>query len=266
MKLRHIKKLTFNKDGTTLDCVVFGTGRKILILIPGLSFQRVKGAALPLAYMYRSFSKEYTVYVIDKKEVVPNGYTIRELANDVAFAMDQMDLYAADVFGVSQGGMIAQYLAIDHPHLVHKLVLGVTASRQNEVMENVLHHWIILAEQQEYEAFVVDMLKKMYSAAYVKKYGWLFPILSKTGKPKDFSRFIILAKACLTCNAYPELHKISCPVFVLGGKEDRIVTGAASEEIAEVLKCKIHMYDALGHGAYEEASDFNKRIRQFLGE
>lgn len=266
MKLRRIKKLTFEKDGTTLDCVVFGRGRKALVLIPGLSFQRVRGAALPLAYMYRIFSKEYTVYVIDKKEAVPEGYTIREMADDVAFAMEQMNLCTADVMGISQGGMIAQYLAIHHPRLVHKLVLGVTASRQNKVMEEALSGWVRMAERREYGAFVIDMLKKMYSAAYIKKYGWLFPILSKAVKPKDFGRFINLAKACLTCDAYPELYKISCPVFVLGGGQDHIVTGAASVELAEALKCRLHMYDNLGHGAYEEAPDFNKRIRQFLSE
>ena len=133
-------------------------------------------------------------------------------------------------------------------------------------MEEALRNWVSLAEQHEYKAFVIDMLKKMYSAAYIKKYGWLFPILSKVVKPKEFSRFINLAKACLTCDAYPELYKISCPVFVLGSRRDRIVTGAASEELAEALKCKIHMYDNLGHGAYEEAPDFNKRIQQFLSE
>lgn len=257
---------TVKKDGTTLDCAVFGRGSKALVLIPGLSFQRVKGAALPLAYMYRIFSKEYTVYVMDKKEEVPDGYTIRELAEDTAFAMEQLGLRSADVFGVSQGGMIAQYLAIDHPQLVRKLVLGVTASRKNETMEKAIDSWVKMAEQGSYEAVVMDMFPKMYSAEYIRKYGWMFPILSKIGRPKEFGRFIALAKACLTCDSYPELDKIACPVFVIGGKQDQVVTGGASEEIAAKLQCKIYMYDTLGHAAYDEAPDFNRRIAQFLRE
>ena len=42
------------------------------------------------------------------------------------------------------------------------------------------------------------------------------------------------------------------------------VTGAASEEIAEKIGCKIHMYDRLGHAAYEEAKDFNQVVYKFL--
>lgn len=266
MNLFSIKNLTVKKDGTTIDCASFGSGKKSLVLIPGLSFQRVRGSALPLAYMYRIFSKEYTVYVIDRKEDIPTGYTIREMAYDTAFVMEQLGICPADVYGISQGGMIAQALAIDHPQLVHKLVLGVTASRQNRTMEEALGSWIRRAEQRGYESIVEDMLRKMYSDRFAKKYGWAFPILSKIGKPKDFSRFIASARACFTCDSYSELHKIVCPVFVIGGKKDNIVTGAASEEIAEKLGCEIYMYDTLGHGAYDEAPDFNKRVFQFLSQ
>jgi pimeloyl-ACP methyl ester carboxylesterase len=261
-----VKTITCKKDGTNLDCVVFGKGAKTLVLIPGLSFQRVKGAALPLAYMYRAFTKDYTVYVMDKKDTVPDGYTIRDMAEDTAFMMEYLRLSAADVVGVSQGGMIAQYLAIRHPGLVHKLVLCVTASRISETMEKAINRWIWLAREGDYARLVADMFEKMYSEAYRKKNRRLIPLLSRIGRPKDYSRFIALAEACLTCNAYPELHQISCPAFVIGGKEDQVAAGSASEEIAGKLSCEIYMYEALGHAAYEEAKDFNQRILRFLQE
>lgn len=249
-----------------MDCVCFGRGKKPLIILPGLSFQKVKSTAYLLVYMYRIFAKKYTVYVFDKKEVIPDGYTIKNMADDVALAMGQLHIESADVFGVSQGGMIAQYLAIDYPQLVSKAVLAVTTSRVNETMEKVINDWIRMAEQKEYETFVLDMFEKMYSHAYLRKYKWLFPLISRVGKPKDFSRFIALAKSCFTCDCYGELYKISCPVFVIGGKKDAVVTGEASEEIAQMLGCKIYMYDDLGHAAYDEAADFNKKVYQFLME
>lgn len=42
------------------------------------------------------------------------------------------------LMGISQGGMIAQHFAIAHPDIVEKLVLGVTASKQNEILKMLL--------------------------------------------------------------------------------------------------------------------------------
>ena len=43
-----------------------------------------------------------------------------------------------------------------------------------------------------------------------------------------------------------------------------MLTGEASEEIAKKLNCDIYMYEGLGHAAYEEASDFNQRVFDFM--
>lgn len=251
-------------DGGTLDYVRFGSGPKALILLPGLGLRGVKGSAYPLAYLYRRFAQDFTVYVLDKRRPLPAGFALRDMAADVNHFMERLGLDSACVFGVSQGGMIAQHLAIDFPRRVEKLVLAVTSSRTNEAMEQAVGGWIGLAEQGNYTVLVLDMFQKMYSPAYLRRYRPLFPLLTRMGKPKDAGRFVALAKTCLTCNAYPELHKITCPALVLGGVQDQIVTGAASQELASVLRCPLVLYPDLGHAAYEEAKDFNKRIYDFL--
>lgn len=259
-----VKKLRLEIGASVLDCVRFGSGDKTLVMLPGLSVKGVGEAALPLAWMYRAFSKDYTVYIFDRRTQVPEGCTIRDLAEDAAAGMEQLGLSQADVLGVSQGGMIAQELAIRHSSLIHKLVLAVTASRPNEVMEQALGRWVELARQGDWPAFTADMMERMYSAPYVEKYRWLFPLLSKMSKPKDSGRFIALAQACLTCSSYPELHRIVCPTLVLGGKQDRVLTGHASQEIAESLGCEIYLYEGLGHAAYDEAPDFSQRVLDFF--
>lgn len=260
----NLKESTIQIDNTSMDYAVFGKGTKPLVIIPGLTLRDVKGAGWSLAYMYRIFAKDYRVYVFDKKKVIPEGYTIKNLADDLAHAMERLDIKNAHIFGVSQGGMVAQSLVLDYPELVDKLVLGVTLSRNNPTVENVIANWVRLSEQNNFEGIVANMLEIMYSESYVKKYRWLFPILTKLGKPKDMSRFMTLAKACLTCDTYERIENITCPTLVLGGKQDQIVTGEASEEIAEKLRCELYLYEQYGHSAYEEASDFNRRIYDFF--
>ncbi len=247
-----------------MDYITFGRGKKTLIMIQGLNTRGIKGAGISLAFLYRIFAKEYTVYLFDRRSAVYDGITVRDMATDIAAAMDALSLTNADIFGVSQGGMIAQYLAIDRPDLVHKLVLAVTLSRTNETVHTVVSRWITMTEQGNWKSLVADMAEKMYSGAYVKRYKPFMPLLTLLQTPKDVPRFITLARACLTCSAYDELDRIQCPVLVLGGAEDQVVTGEASREIAEKLGCKIHMYENLGHAAYEEAADFNRRVYTFL--
>ena len=260
----NAKELKLNIQNMQFDYITFGNGTKPLVMIQGLNTRGIKGAALSLSYMYRIFAKDYKVYLFDRRSVVQDGITVRDMALDIAIAMDTLGIKNADVFGVSQGGMIAQYLAIDRPELVNKLVLAVTLSRNNDTVKTVIGNWIEMAEQGTMKALVADMAEKMYSSAYVKRYRPFMPLLTIMQRPKDVQRFIILAKACLTCNTYEILDRIRCPVLVLGGRQDKVVTGEASVEIAEKMGCKIHLYDELGHAVYEEAKDFNRVVYEFL--
>ena len=123
-----------------------------------------------------------------------------------------------------------------------------------------------MTEKDQTKDLVRDMAEKMYSDSYIKMYRPLLPLLTILQKPKDTDRFITLAKSCLTCNTYDELHKIKCPTLILGGRQDKVVGGSSSEDIAEKIGCEIYMYEDLGHAAYEEAKDFNERIYIFLNK
>ena len=247
-----------------MNYITFGKGEKPLILIQGLSTRSIKGAAFSVAYMYRMFARDYKVYLFDHRENISDSITVRNLATDIAMAMDTLKITNADIFGVSQGGMIAQYLAIDRPDLVNQLVLAVTLSKNNETVERTVNDWIHITEQNNMKRLITDMAEKMYSDIYVKRYKPFMSLLAVLQKPKNVPRFIALAKACLSCKAYDELDKIQCPVFVIGGMQDKVVSGEASLEIAKKLGCEIFMYDDLGHAAYEEAKDFNQRVYNFL--
>ena len=176
----------------------------------------------------------------------------------------ELHIESADVFGVSQGGMIAMALTLEHPDRVDKLVLGVTSSRANENIKQVVNRWVICAKNKDHVTINKETFSLMYTDKYLKKYKILMPLLIRIIKPKNFHRFEILASAILDFDCYDRLNEIKCPVLVLGGEQDKITTSKASVEIAEKLKCEIHIYPQYGHAAYEEAKDFNNRVYEFL--
>ena len=248
-----------------MDYITFGKGEKTLVLIQGLNTNDdISGAKLGLMYMYRQFLKDYTIYVFSRPKEVYEGITIDDLANDLASKMEALHLKDTYILGVSQGGMIAQSLAIHYPHLVKKMVLAVTLSKQNDMVENVISHWISLCEQNKMKELILDMTYKLYSPSYVSKYKPFLPLLTILQKPKNIHRFINLAKSCLTCITYDKLSLIACPVLIIGAKQDQIVGDKASYEIQEQLKCDLYMYENYGHSVYEEAKDFNQRVYDYF--
>ncbi|MDC7292334.1 MULTISPECIES: alpha/beta fold hydrolase [unclassified Butyrivibrio] len=253
------------EDGK-VTVISFGTGDKPLVMIPGLRFASIDGGAQPLSWYYRIFGRSYRIYVIDRKFPPATGCTIHDLAEDVKKVLDKLGLSSVYLFGASQGGMIAQDLTINHPEYVKKLVLGVTASRPNDTMKAVIGGWIKLAQAGRFRDIVKDYLEKGYSEQYMKKYRIALPLLLKTQRFMPKESFITLAKACLSVDTYDKLDSIKCPVLVLGGSEDKIVTGEASAEIARKLGCEVHIYKGLSHEAYNEARDFNKRIFDFYNK
>jgi 3-oxoadipate enol-lactonase/4-carboxymuconolactone decarboxylase len=62
--------------------------------------------------------------------LTPNeGTTISELANDVIQLMDKLNIEAAYFCGLSMGGLIGQYLGINHPNRFKKIVLSNTGAK-----------------------------------------------------------------------------------------------------------------------------------------
>ena len=265
--LYNAKNGTLKIGDTTMDYIRFGSGERILVMLPGLGdgLRSMMGTALPMAFMYRIFTKEFMVYAFSRKNVLPVGYTTRDMARDQAEAMEQLGISKADVFGVSMGGMIAQHLAIDYPEKVHKLILTVTSSRPNPILAESVDEWVSCAKRGDHTALMDSNVRRIYSEDYYRKNKWLVPVMGKLTKPKSYDRFFAQADACLTHDTYGELHQIQATTLVIGGEKDFSLGGDASREIAAAIpNVELRMYEQWGHGLYEEAKDFNRVVLDFL--
>lgn len=251
---------------TEMYYAAFGRGDKKLIALPGLSdgLATVKGKALVLSASYRNFLKDYTVYMFSRKNDMPEGYTIRQMAEDQAKAMKELGIDKAYVLGVSQGGMIAQYLAIDYPDMVEKLILAVTTPNANEVVSDVVNAWIDMANKKEHTELMIDTAEKMYSDKYLSKYRKLFPAIAGFTKPKSYDRFMRNSYAILGFDARDKLNFIKCPTLIIAGDDDKTVGNEAPYQLNQgILNSEISIYEGLGHGVYEEAKDFYDRVYEF---
>ena len=259
------KESTIEVGGMSIDYVVFGRGSKPMVIIPGLTFKRLRGTGITLAHMYRDFTDDFRVYVFDRRKDIPDGYSVEDITDEIYSAMKALSIEKACVLGVSQGGMAVQYLAVEHPEMVEKLVLGVTLSRPNPTMREAVAEWTALTENGDLEGLVLNSMRRGYPPEKFNKFRLIMPAIVKAGKPKDPTEFMRMAKACLTCDTYDRLTEIKCPTLVIGDRQDNIVTGEASVEIAEKMGCELVMFDGYCHSAYEEKA-FNKEVFRFFTE
>ncbi len=241
-----------------MDYAAFGQGKKIFVVLPGLSdgLISVRGKAWILSLPYKKFLQNYTIYMFSRKDPMPDGYSIREMARDQALALRKLGIEKCCLMGVSQGGMIAQYMA-----------LAVTAPNAAPLLQETVGCWIALAERGDYTALLSDTARKMYSEAYYKKNKKISPLLAKLMKPEGAERFLINARAILSFDIREELTKISCPTLILAGSNDCVVGPEAASALREGISgSRLHVYNGLGHGAYEEARDFYDRVLEFCEE
>lgn len=251
---------------TDMYYAAFGDGAKKLVVLPGLSdgLATVKGKAWALAGAYKKFWANYTVYMFSRKNDMPDEYSIKDMADDLAVAMKSLGIEKASVLGVSQGGMIAQYLAINHSEMVEKLILAVTTPYANPVLTDAVTGWIDMAKSGDHKTLMIDTAEKMYSDKYLDKYGKFFPLVAKLTKPASYDRFYKNAYAILNFDARNELYKISAPTLIIAGSDDKTVGNDAVLELHEGIKgSEKYIYDGLGHGAFEEGKDFYDRVLEF---
>lgn len=259
--IRSTVKLKNNE----IDYFIFGTGKTPFVMLPGLSVKSIMNSAESIAVIYKVFADDFTVYCFDRTKFLSENYTLEQLSEDTAEAMNLLGIKNACVFGASQGGMMAQYIAINHPDLVGKLLLGSTCSRLNPTSEAVMAQWVSCAERGDIDAFCDSFINLLYGREFAEKYSDFIRLAHQNISPEEFRRFIILGKSCDTLNTYDSLDRIKCPTLVIGAKNDRVLTAQASVETAEKLGCECYLYgEEYGHCVFDEASDYKSRIMEFF--
>ena len=265
--LWNVKNLKIVVDDREMPCAAFGKGKNVLVMLPGLGdgLKNTEGMALPLAWMYRRFARDFRVLVLSRAIPLKDGSTTADMAEDVACVLGQLGVERAHVIGVSMGGMIAQHLAIAHPELVEKLALVVTCPCPNPILEDSMDRWTEMARRGDHRALMVDNGDRIYSDGYLKKYGWMFPVVARFTKPKSYRQFLIMAAACRSHDARSGLSSIQAPTLVIGGEKDKTLGGDPSRALAACIpQAQLKMYARYGHGCYEEAPDFHQALLDFL--
>lgn len=250
--------------GVRIPYAVIPGGKKPLVILPGISLKLVTPAESAVATAYAAFLPTHTIYLFDRRLDPPARYSVRDMACDTAAVIDSLGIRAADIFGASQGGMIAQCLAIDRPDLVSRLALASTVSRVDPA-NPALNEWLTIAETGDIPALCASVAALVYSPAVREVYGnaLIAPNLDATAS--DLSRFITQVRACLSFDRTADAPAISCPVWHVRAEGDRIFPQEDMAACAALLHARAEVFSGVfGHAVYDESPDFAKLLLDFF--
>ena len=135
--------------------------------------------------------------------------TYEGMADDVAAALDALDVKKADIFGYSMGAGIALQLVIRHPEKVNRLVAASAGYSSEGLAEG-------------YDAMVATMTPEMFIGGPLEaEYKRLSPT------PEHFRDFAVKMIALEAPFSWPEteIKAIKSPTLLIGGDADIVTLG-----------------------------------------
>ncbi len=152
---------------------------------------------------------------------LPPPYTVAALAGDLANLLDDLGVDSTAVLGYSQGGAVAQQLALDHPKRCSRLVLACTYAFNMATFRERLEGYL--------GSFLIRLLGMRRFAKLVISQG-----LTQVDKERaelvvgliaDQDRKLMMSawKETMAFDSRGRLAEIACPTLVIAAADDKAV-------------------------------------------
>jgi pimeloyl-ACP methyl ester carboxylesterase len=205
----------------------------------------------------RGLEKSYKIYIVSRRPGLPPGYSLRDMSDDYATMIKNELGGPVDVIGVSTGGAIAQYFAIDHPDLVRRCPLTDEGKKLQRKVAELARKG---KRRAAYALLATAIIRKGIARDLFKCFMWLMGPLMIPGNPADG---IVEIEAEDQLDLSDQLVKIKADTLVIGGEEDFFY--AIGDTGAKIPNAKLILYPNLGHNAmFVRGREFGEEIRAFL--
>lgn len=182
---------------------------------------------------------------------VSEPFTIADLADDTAALMDALELQAADVMGISMGGMVAQELELRHPERLRSLVLGCTyAGGEGSALtgEDTMGRLAEAMTSGDRARAIRTAWEANVSARFADDPAWTS--FQEIGSANAVPLPVIMEqmRAIVGHDTSGRLADIGAPTLVMHGTEDEMLPVSNAYAIAErIPDARLEIFDGVGH-------------------
>lgn len=253
-------------DGCRVSYDIVGTGEPLL-LIAGLG-----GSSAFWSGIVPLLQGRFRVITFDHRGTGrserPGGrYSIDRIALDAAEILDAEGCDSTNVIGHSTGGMIAQYLALDRPDAVRRLVFSGSWDRPDarfRLMFETRLAVLLAAGPEVYQNLTHSL---GYPAAYLEAHAAELAVaVENAGRvlaPLSVAKARL--EMLLTDDRSTELGAIGAPTLIIGATDDALIPFYHSQRLADAIPgAQLAILDGAHFFPKVHPGPFAAIVREFL--
>lgn len=244
-------------DGTKLYYEAIGSGEPLLLVMgqgtDHRGWDRVRA----------DFAARYRVIVYDHRGTGQSGkpkepaYSTRLFAKDAVAILDHLEIDRAHIYGISMGGRICQWLAIDYPQRVLSAVLGCTTPGNKHGVKRPfsVDQLMISKDSAAIEAELVSPEWMATQPDYIRARQE-----AEQNPIPDYAR-LLHYQASEAHDSWELLPTITAPTLIIHGDNDRINMSANAPLLAErIPNAELYWVKNGRHLYYEEFRQESSRV------
>lgn len=253
--------------------------------MPALHFQKVgQGPTLVLSHalgcdlgmwdeVVQRLQARYTVIRYDHRghgssPCHAETFAIEDMADDAAELIGQVADQPVHFVGLSMGGMVAQALAVRHPHLVRSMVIANSASHYDDAARSLWQARVQSVRQHGMEAIADGALQRWFTPSFLND-----PLLGHQ-RTQAMRRTLVRTPSAFyaaSCEAVAGIdfrqsnRHVRQPTLVVAGSEDLATPPMLSEVMANAIpESRLSVLNTAHLSAVEQPDAFAELVLQFL--
>jgi 3-oxoadipate enol-lactonase len=195
---------------------------------------------------------------------LPPPYSARQLAADLARLLDDLAIDSTAVLGYSQGGAIAQQLALDEPARCDRLVLACTyAFNMATAREQVEGHLVpLLVNVLGMRRFATLVLSQGLRQVDKRRADWVVGLIAN----QDRKTMVRAWKDAMAFDSRRRLAEIRCPTLVVAGSNDQAVPLHHAQMLHQgIVDSRLIIVDGADHALiWERPHELVRVTEEFL--
>lgn len=254
----------FELNGVTLNYQTYGDAAH-----PALVLSNSLGTNLNMWQPQVEFFKEH-FYVIcyDSRghgaSSTPAGpYTVEQLGEDVINLLDHLKIDKANFCGISMGGLVGQWLAINKAERLNKVIVCNTAAKIGE--EKAWLERAAAVRENGLQQIAETAASRWFTEGFIQANPAVVTALSQDLAAGCKLGYANCCEALAVADLREGIAAISVPLLAIAGQQDPVTTVADAQFIvSQVTNSQLFEIDASHISNIEQPAVFNQEVLRFI--